>query len=425
FIDHLLGFLLAGDTLTRLITFFLPVWLAHEIAAIYLMDIFELPKSSIGRDFISRTAFASSNVDSLVVNSEYLSKKQEDSPAYRIGGPATVQVNVEYAAVFEKINGAFHPVSPNLRIQVHAKSFRQQFADFLARYFPALLGDSAPSAQRTAGPNGSLGTPVYLPSTTQLDGFERLRTIIDLRDQTASFDIDARTSDGIKISVKNLRLIYSVWRGVDQGTLGRPYPFRRQAIYWLTYQNINGVRWSQSMQALVYEELVRFISEHTFGELLAAIGEPEIQRQIALQGAIQSRIWSRQRHRRSHLAGVKFQLPHRPRGYKKPVPLPYRERKHARRPRFQRYYSPIAELIPAPANFVPRPQLSNFFRGFASDFPNLARLHGVHLEWIDVGSFSTNEEVILNQHVEAWRMTSENLARSTPRVLNELRNQSR
>ncbi|TLN05907.1 hypothetical protein FDZ74_13290, partial [bacterium] len=84
-IDHLLGFLLAGDTLTRLITFFLPAWLAHEIAAIYLMDIFELPKTSIGRDFISRTAFASSSSDSLVINSEKLSRKQEDSPAIRIG----------------------------------------------------------------------------------------------------------------------------------------------------------------------------------------------------------------------------------------------------------------------------------------------------------------------------------------------------
>lgn len=423
--DHLLGFLLAGDTLTRLISFFLPAWLAHEIAAIYLMDIFELPKTSIGRDFVSRTAFASSSSDSLVINSEKLSRKQEDSPAIRIGGPSYVQVNVEFAAVFEKINGAFHPISPNLRIQRHAKSFRQQFTDFLARYMPSLLGANDPAANKTAGPNGSLGTPVYLPAATQLDGFERLRTIIDLRDQTANFNLDARTSDGIKISVKNLRLIFSVWRGVDQGSIGRPYPFRRQAIYWLTYQNPLGLRWSQAMQFLVYEELVRFISEHTLGELLAAIGEPEIQRQIALQGAIQSRIWSRRRHGRTRHIGTQPQIPRRPKGYKKTVPLQYREHKHARRPRFQRYYSPITEQIPARTNFVPRPQLSNFFRGFASDFPDRARLHGVHLEWIDVGSFSTNEEVILNQHVEAWRMTSENLVRSMPRVLAELRNQSR
>ncbi|GEM_PF-986240 len=423
--DHLFGILLAGETLTRLIIFFLPVWLAHEIASIYLMDIFELPKTSISRDFISRAAFATARMDKLIINNEKLSRKQEDSPAIRIGGPCTVQVNVEYAAVFEKINGAFHPISPNLRIQRHEKSIRQHFTDFLLRYFPVLLGPDAQAASRAAGPNGTLGTPRYLPAVTQLDGFERLRSIIDLRDQTVSFNISARTSDGIHISVKNLRLIFSVWRGANNSSLGRPYPFRRQAIYWLTYQNVKGERWSQAMQTLVYEELVRFISEHTLGELLAAIGEPEIQRQLAMQKAIQSRILSHQKHSRVKRKDAKPQLPHRPKNYAKPLPLPYRERKHARRPRNQHFFSPITEQFQPAPNFIPRPQLSNFFREFASGFPERARMNGVHLEWIDIGSFSTNEEVILNQHVEAYRLTSENLARSLPRVLNELRNQSR
>jgi len=423
-LDHFFGFFLAPETVTRLIMFFLPAWLAKEIAAIYLMDIFELPKTAISRRFISRAAFASARMDRLVINSEKLSRKDADSPAIRIGGPCNVQVNVEYAAVFEKINGAFHPVSPNLRIQHHKKTLRQHFTNFLLRHFPGVLGPEAQQTARTAGPNGTLGTPEYLAATTTLDGFERLRNIIDLRDQTASFNIAARTSDGIHISIKNLRLIFSVWRGSENGSLGRPYPVRRQAIYWLTYQNVKDDRWSQAMQTLVYEELVRFISEHTLGELLAAIGEPEIQRQLAMQKAIQSRILSHQKHsqaKRKHAP----QLPRRPSAYAKPIPLPYRQRKHARRPRFQRFFSPIADqMLPAP-NFVPRPQLSNFFRGFAGDFPERARLHGVHLEWIDIGSFSTNEEVILNQHVEAYRLTSENLARSLPRVLSELRNQSR
>lgn len=423
-LDHFFGFFLAPETLTRLITFFLPAWLAKEIAAIYLMDIFELPKTAISRRFISRVAFASARMDKLVINSENLSRKDMDSPAIRIGGPCNVQVNVEYAAVFEKINGAFHPVSPNLRIQRHKKTIRQHLTNFLLRHFPRVLGPEAHQTARMAGPNGTLGTPKYLPATTRLDGFERLRSIIDLRAQTASFDIAARTSDGIHINVKNLRLIFSVWRGSENGSLGRPYPFRRQAIYWLTYQNVKDDRWSQAMQTLVYEELVRFISEHTLGELLAAIGEPEIQRQLAMQKAIQSRIWSNQKHSRAKRKHAP-QLPRRPMAYTKPIPLPYRQRKHSRRPRFQRFFSPITEqLLPAP-NFIPRPQLSNFFRGFTSDFPERARLHGVHLEWIDIGSFSTNEEVILSQHVEAYRLTSENLARSLPRVLNELRNQSR
>lgn len=424
-VNHFLGFFLASDTLSRLITFFVPAWLALEIASIYLMDIFELPKTSIGRTYITRTAFAFPRMERLIINSEELSRKQKDSPVIRIGGPSRVQVNLEYAAVFEKINGTFHPISPNLRIQTHVKSFPQRFTDFLARHFPALLGVRA--ANNGAGKaNGLLGKPKYLRAMSQLDGFERLRKIIDLRDQTISFSVEARTSDGIQVTVKDVQMIFSVWRGVEQASLGRPYPVRRQAIYWLTYQNNPGDHWPYTMRGLVQEELVRFINEHTLGELLAAIGEPEIQRQIALESAIQRRIWSHRRHAHTRRLHVQPQLPHRPANYHKPVPLPFRKpgQKHARRPRFQRFYSATSAHIPKPPNFIPRPQLSNFFRDFTSGFPERARLQGVRLEWIDVGSFSTDEQVILNQHIEAWRTTAENLLRSSTRVLDELRRQS-
>jgi hypothetical protein len=122
--------------------------------------------------------------------------------------------------------------------------------------------------------------------------------------------------------------------------------------------------------------------------------------------------------------GLRPQLPHHPQNYQKPIPLPFRERKHARRPRFQRYFSLISSQVPVPPNFILRPQLSNIFRDFTSEFPKRARMQGVRLEWIDIGSFETNEEIILNQHVEAWRMTTENLVRLSDRVLAELRRQS-
>ncbi len=423
-IDRLLGILLARETVSRMITFLLPIWLAREVAAIYLKDIFELPQSSIGVKFIDRTAFSSSEMDRLVINNDALTVKQENSPAILIGGPCRVQVNVEFAAIFEKINGTFHPISPNLRVQCHSKTFRQQFIGFLAQNLPFLLGASPEAAKKLITPDVSLGTPQYLPAVSTLEGFERLRRIIDLRDQTVNFDVEARTSDGIHISVKGLRLIFSVWRGVEQGSLGRPYPFRRQAVYWLTYQTVGGERWTEAMKDLVREGLIRFISQRTLGELLAAIGEPEIQHQLALESAIQRRIWSHRRRARSIRMGLLPQLPHRPRHYQKPIPLPYRERKHTRRPRFQRFYSPISGQVPVPPNFIPRPQLSNFFREFANGFPDRARLHGVRLEWIDIGSFATNEQVILNQHVEAWRTTAENLVRSSGRVLAELHRQS-
>jgi hypothetical protein len=422
-IDHFLGFFLAGDTLTRLITFFTPAWLAIEFASIYLMDIFELPKASIGRNFITRTAFAFPKMERLVISSEELSGKQKDSPVIRIGGPSRVQVNLEYAAVFEKINGTFHPISPNLRIQTHVKSFSQRFTELLSRIgLPIQGADGHPASKVTE----FVGKPKYLPVSSELDGFERLRKIIDLRDQTMSFSVEARTSDGIHVTVKDVHMIFSVWRGVDQTSIGRPYPVRRQAIYWLTYQNNPGDHWPYTMKGLVQEEFVRFINEHTLGELLAAIGEPEIQRQLSLEAAIQRKIWSHRRHARSRRMRLKQQLPRRPQNFRKGIPLPYREKdqKHARRPRFQRFYSATLAQFPKPPNFIPRPQLSNFFRDFTSGFPERARLQGVRLEWIDIGSFSTDEQVILNQHIEAWRTTAENLLRSSNRILEELHRQS-
>jgi hypothetical protein len=42
----------------------------------------------------------------------------------------------------------------------------------------------------------------------ELDGFERLRSVIDLRDQTIQFDISNRTKDGILITIKGIRIIF-------------------------------------------------------------------------------------------------------------------------------------------------------------------------------------------------------------------------
>jgi hypothetical protein len=87
-------------------------------------------------------------------------------------------------------------------------------------------------------------------------------------------------------------------------------------------------------------------------------------------------------------------------------------------------YTRDMPFSPMQATHIPRPQLSNFFRSFTEGFPQAARQRGLRLEWINVGTWNTPEIVILEQHVEAWQLTNDNLARSNARVLEQLRSQA-
>ncbi len=334
---------LSPDVLTVVAAVGLPFWLGMEFASIYLADIFNLQQVAIARRFIRQTAFAAPAYQTLTINSERQTADQQNSPILRIGGPGRVQVNLEYAAVFERINGSPHFIRANEPAQNNV-----------------------------------------------LEGFERLRNVIDLRDHIFRYDdLVGRTKDGIRITIQDIQLLFSIWRRDNGKPLNRPFPSYRRDIYWLTYQQVPGY-WVNAMTLLVRDELLRFIGERTLGELLAAVGEPEIQRQIEMETRIQQVSW-RQPLRRPLSFIFTAQLPN----------------------------------PPQPPAFVPRPQLSNFFQDFASQFTREAQSRGVRLDWINVGTWKTAEEIILGQHIEAWQLTTENLARRNPRVLDEVRNQAR
>jgi hypothetical protein len=143
------------------------------------------------------------------------------------------------------------------------------------------------------------------------------------------------------------------------------------------------------MIALVQDYMLRFIQQNTFGALLAAVGEPEIRRQVELEARVQREGWIHPLRR----------------------PLTF-------------IYTREMPFSPMQATHIPRPQLSNFFRSFTEGFPQAARQRGLRLEWINVGTWNTPEIVILEQHVEAWQLTNDNLARSNARVLEQLRSQA-
>lgn len=331
------------DVLVHVIAMVLPFFLALEFAAIYQADIYELPRVGIARKFIFQSSFGIPDYQTLRITDETIGPDQKRSPMILIGGPGVVSPNLEYAVVFERPDGSPHFIRAGM-----------------------------PKSQRT------------------LIGFERLRRIIDTRDHTFHYDsLVGRTKDGIKINIQDINLLFSIWRSSTNNPIEQPYPAYRRDVYWLTYHQPTE-KWSLAMTELVEEHMLRFIQQNNFGSLLAAVGEPEIRRQIDLETTIQGESW----------------------------------REPLRRPLIFIFHREMPRQAPVP-DFVPRPQLSNFFRGFTQEFPLAARQRGLRLEWINVGTWQTPEAIILDQHVEAWQKTTENLARGNPRVLDEVRNQAR
>jgi hypothetical protein len=200
----------------------LALGLALIITAVYLDDIFELDNLSIAELFVVEAAFAlfyrRISIRNGGIHPEHL-----NSPIVQIGGPGIVDVHLENAALFEKVDGSPRVVAPTI--------------------------------------NRSL----------ILDGFERLRQVIDLRDQVVEMTVSGRTQDGIPITAKDVRLVFSIYRGAKKPNpdeaYKQPYPFSEQAVLDLAYQQERGL-WFEGLRRMIRRELVQFISQHTLSEFL-------------------------------------------------------------------------------------------------------------------------------------------------------------
>jgi len=222
----LLSELLEAFFSVRILRHFLALGLALGLAliitAVYLDDIFELENLSIAELFVLEAAFAlfyrRISIRNGGINPDHL-----NSPIVQIGGPGIVDVHLENAALFEKVDGSPRVAAPTI--------------------------------------NRSL----------ILDGFERLRQVVDLRDQVVEMTVSGRTQDGIPITAKDVRLVFSIYRGekkVDpEQAFNQPYPFSEHAVLDLVYQQERGP-WFEGLRRMIRRELVQFISQHTLSEFL-------------------------------------------------------------------------------------------------------------------------------------------------------------
>jgi hypothetical protein len=75
-------------------------------------------------------------------------------------------------------------------------------------------------------------------------------------------------------------------------------------------------------------------------------------------------------------------------------------------------------------DFQPRHRISNLFTQFADEFTKRAQSNGVELHWIGVGTWKTPVEIVPEKHLQAWKLSNDNLYRESPEVLNKLENEA-
>jgi hypothetical protein len=278
-----------------------------------------------------------------------------------IGGPGKVIVDLDSVAVFEKPDGTPHIIGPT------AKEPRARAA---------------------------------------LEGFERFRQAIDTRDHyvdlrdqdNKSQSVKSLSRDGIPITATDVRLMFSVYRGGVKPSTMNPYPFSHEAIEQIIYQATSRVTpelpnrstyefsWINRMIGLIRAELGTFMGKNKLTMYLASIGMPELEK---LQ------------HREERI----FEAIQK-------IVLPELEVAASKEPR---------NFLP---EFQPRHKISNLFTQFAEEFTKKAHSNGVELHWIGVGTWKTPPEIeiVPEKHLEAWKLSNENLVRESPGVLSQLEN---
>lgn len=323
-----------------LVVVFLPFWLGLEWAAHYQSEIFSLPHPGISRKFLLYTSLGLVPPPSLNINSEEPSTHHRQNPILLIGGPGVVTCSAEMAAVFERPDGTPRFILPGMRANI------------------------AP--------------------------FERLRQTFDLRDHECQYeDIQGRSRDGIRISLQDVRALFSIWRRFPRSyNLQNPYPTYRQHLYFLTYLQLPG-SWVNSTRQMIMRQIQNLLQSRPFGELFAGIGQPEIRQFVDLQTKITQIQWANPLTRPLRFI-YNAQLP-------PPIPIP---------------------------TCMTRPDLTRFFDDFTHEFHHLGHNQGVQLEWINVGTWSTPEPIIWEQHLEALKITRENLRLGNPMALHKWREQN-
>jgi hypothetical protein len=221
---RLLSAPIIGHALAAVLVF----WLALRAAAHSVQAIYGLESLGEAQRFVWRAAFGG-RTSKLNIHGGEVDFDNAKRAVVRVGGPAQVRLALENAAVFESAQAQPRVMAPSERPQ-------------------------------------------------HISGFERLRTVLDLRDQVLNLTLWARTRDGVRVQIEGARVVYSVQRGEQESSLGSPHPFQRQAALRLVYeQQMDAPRararqanpLTSSGQRFFEQQLQDYVGQFNLGELIA------------------------------------------------------------------------------------------------------------------------------------------------------------
>jgi len=350
FINFILTILWDPKILQYLPVFIAPFFIALQSAAIYLADIFELKDISVARSFVSGVALSGRDETIRIKNGE-VAEEHEETPTILIGGPGKVIVELDSVALFERADGTPHVIGPT---------------------------GKEPGGKAT------------------LDGFERFRQALDIRDHhinlrdqdSKSKAVQSRSRDGIPVKATDVHLTFSVYRGENpEPSAENPYPFSKEALEHIVYKATSRVtpekpnpstfefNWTQKMPGLIRGKLGGFMGQHNLSEYLASYGMPEFEKAKLREDKILEQM--------QQLAQSGDDTSGR-------------------------------KEVKLPPSFQPRYRVKNLFTQFVDDFTSQARSNGVELHWIGVGTWESPLEIVPEKHLEAWKLTQENLKNDSP-----------
>jgi hypothetical protein len=79
-----------------------------------------------------------------------------------------------------------------------------------------------------------------------------------------------------------------------------------------------------------------------------------------------------------------------------------------------------AKEIPPPPKFTARYEITNLFTEFEKEFTETSHNRGVELHWIGVGTWKTPAEIVPQKHLEAWKLSRENLFKGSEMARSQL-----
>lgn len=332
--------------------------IAKNVCAKYLQDIYELEDEEIAVTFLDKVAFGYDDEDALEhggriwngdgqsiikITEGEISEADQETTIVQIGGPGHVQVNLGNVVLFEKISGA-----PEI---MHAR-----------------------------------GKP------WKISRFERIReigdaeyAIINLSDQfLTDLSVNSRTKDGIPLGAHDIKIMFRVLRRQEEtdDTDDAALLYDPEAVKALVYEQTivrpepleekSAFPWNTTVLRLIQNELEDLIRKHTLAEILASIGQKEIDQALVNQDSVEQI--------RNELTRQQKAIPRD----SKPMNAP---------------------------KFTSRSMITSQF--YSREFKEKAAKTGISLEWIDIGTWKHPPAPIFDKLQEAWKKAGDNASKKT------------